>query len=68
MYIKKVQLTNHDCQSISMLLYMILYIMNVYLMLLAALPNPVCLHNASFFLLTFENAFCFHALSWFIDT
>ena len=40
-----------------------LYIMLAYLMLLAALSNAVCLHNAFF-----ANAFCFHALSWFIDT
>ena len=37
------------------------------LMLLASLSNADCLHNA-FFLLIFANAFCFHALSWFIDT
>ena len=36
-------------------------------MLFAALSNAVCLHNA-FFPLIFANAFCFHALSWFIDT
>ena len=41
---------------------MLLYIMLAYLMLLAALPNAVCL------LLIFANAFCFHTLSWFIDT
>ena len=28
-------------------------------MLLAALPNAVCLHN-DFLPLTFKNAFCFH--------
>ena len=49
-----------------------LYIMHACLMLFAALSNAVCLHNA-FFLssslqLIFANAFCFHALSWFIDT
>ena len=42
--------------------------MLLYIMLLAALSNAVCLHNASFLLLIFANAFCFHALSWFIDT
>ena len=37
-----------------------LYIMLAYLMLLAALSNAVCLHNAFFFLLLiFANAFCF---------
>ena len=42
---------------------MLLYIMLAYLMLLAALSNAVCLHNASFLPLIFANAF-----SWFIDT
>ena len=54
-----------------MLLYIMPYAMLAYLMLLAALTNAVCLHNAfflSFFLLNFANAFCFHVLSWFIDT
>ena len=52
-----------------MLLYIMLYIMLSYLMLLAALCNAVCLHNVLFFLLLiFANAFCHHALSWFIDT
>ena len=46
---------------------MLLYIMLAYLLLLAALSNAACLHNA-FMLLIFENAFCFHALSWFFDT
>ena len=46
---------------------MLLYIMLAYLMLLAALPNTVCLHN-DFLLLIFANAFCFHALSPFVDT
>ena len=45
-----------------------LYIMLAYLMLLAALCNAVCLCNAFFLLLIFANAFCYHALSWFIDT
>ena len=40
--------------------------MLAYLMLLAALSNAVCLHNA-FFAIDFANAFCYHALSWFID-
>ena len=48
---------------------MLLYIMLAYLMLFAALSNAVCSYNVSFFsLLIFENAFCYHALSWFIDT
>ena len=47
-----------------MLLYIMLYIVLAYLMLFAALTNAVCLYNAFFF----ANAFCFHALSWFIDT
>ena len=54
-----------------MLLDIMLYIMLVYLMLFTDLSNDVCLYNAflSFFLpLIFENVFCFHALSWFIDT
>ena len=65
--IKKVKLIYHDCLPILMLLYIIL----AYLMLFAALSNPVCLYNAFLFLfllLIFANAFCFHALSWFIDT
>ena len=41
-----------------MLLYIMLYVMLAYLMLLAALYNAVCLHNAYFLLLIFANAFC----------
>ena len=41
--------------------------MLLYIMLLAALFNAVCLHDA-FFAIDFANAFGFHALSWFIDT
>ena len=48
-----------------MLLYIMLYIVLAYLMLFAALPNAVCLHNASFFAI---DAFYFHVLSWFIVT
>ena len=60
---EKVILINHDClQSL-----MLLYIMLTYLVLFAALSNAVCLHYA-FFPLTFANAFCFLALSWFIET
>ena len=53
-----------------MLLNIMLYIMHAYLMLFAALSNTVCLYIAIFLflLLIFANAFCFHALSWFIDT
>ena len=58
----------HDCLPILMLLYIMLSIMLTYLMLLAALCNAVCLNNAFFNLLIFANAFCYHALSWFIDT
>ena len=45
MCIKKVKLINNDCLPILKLLYIVL----AYLMLLAALSNAVCLHNASFF-------------------
>ena len=65
MCIKKVKLINHDCLSILMLLYIMLYVMLAYLMLFAALSNAVCLHNAFFFAI---DTVCFHALSWFIDT
>ena len=50
-----------------MLLYIMLYIMLACLMLFAALCNAGSLYNA-FLPLIFANAFCFHALSWFIDT
>ena len=76
MYFKKVKLFNHDCLAILMLFYIILYIMIAYLMLFAAFSNATCLYNASFLLtfslalmtLIFANAFCFHALLWFIVT
>ena len=42
-----------------MLLYIMLYIMLAYLMLLAALSNAVCLHNASFFHLFLQILFVF---------
>ena len=45
---KNKKIINHDCLPISMLLYIMLYIMHAYLMLLAALCNAVCLHNAFF--------------------
>ena len=67
MRIKKVKLINHDCLPILMLLCIMLFIMLVYLMLFAALSNAVCMHNA-FSILIFANAFCFHALFWFVDT
>ena len=59
MCMKKVKLINHDCLSILMLLYIMLYIMLAYLMLFDALSNAVCLHNALSLLLIFANAFCF---------
>ena len=69
---KKVKLINHDCLPNLMLLY----IMLAYLMLLAALSNAVCLHNAFIIIIIYfislplisANAFRLHALSWFIDT
>ena len=61
---KKIKLINHDCLPILMLLYIMLYIVLAYLMLIAALSNAVCLHNASFFAIDFCKCF----LSWFIDT
>ena len=64
---KKVKLINHHYLPILIMLYILLYKMLAYLMLFAALFNAVCLYKASFFLF-FANAFCFHALSWFIDT
>ena len=68
MCIRKVKLINHDYLPILMLLYIILCMMLAYLMLFAVLSNAVFLYNAFFMLLIFANAFCFHALSWFIDT
>ena len=58
MSIKKVKLINHDCLPISMLLYIILYIMLAYLMLFTALSNAVCLYNA-FFAIDFCKCFLF---------
>ena len=43
MYIKKDKLINHDCLPILILFYVMLYVM-----LLAALSNAVCLYNAFF--------------------
>ena len=51
-----------------LLAYLMLYIVLAYLMLFAALSNAVCLYNASFLPMIYENAFYFHVLSWFIDT
>ena len=68
MCIKKVKLINHDCLSILMLLYIMLYIVLAYLMLFAALSSAVCLYNGSFLPMIAANAFYFHVLSWFIDT
>ena len=74
---QKAKLINHDCLPILLLLsmmlhivlaYLMLYIVLAYLMLLAALSNTFCLHNASFLPIISANAFCFHVLSWFIDT
>ena len=45
--LKKVKLIKHDCLPILMLLYIMLDKVLAYLMLFAALSNPVCLHNAS---------------------
>ena len=49
MCVKNVNLINHACLPISMLLFIMLYVMLAYLMLLAALSYAVCLHNAFFF-------------------
>ena len=46
---------------------MLLHVMLAYLMVFAALFNSASLHNA-FLPLTVTNPFCFHALSWVIDT
>ena len=57
MYVLKeeVKLINHYCLPTLMLLYIMLYIVQAYLMLFAALSNAVCLYNAFFifFLLFF---------------
>ena len=69
MCIKKKSI-NHDCLSILMLLYIMPYVVLAYLMLVVALSNAVCLHNAFLFFLPliYANAICFHALSRFMDT
>ena len=58
MCMKKVKLINHDCLTILMLLYLMLYIMLAYIMLFATLSNAVCLHNA-FFAIDFCKCFLF---------
>ena len=63
----KVKLINHDCLTIFMLLYIMLYAMFAYLMPVAALFISVCI-MLIFLPLTFANAFYFHALFWAIDT
>ena len=56
---KKVKLINRDCLPILMLYVMLAYLMlSVFIMLFLAFL---------FLPLIFANAFCFHALSWFID-
>ena len=55
---KKVNLINHDCLRILMLLCIMLHIMLAYLMLFAALSNAVCLYNA-FFAIDFCKCFLF---------
>ena len=66
---KKVKLIIHDCLTIVMLLYVMLYIVLAYLMLFAAITNAVCLNNASFFFFFIDLCKCFfsHALSLFIS-
>ena len=58
MYLK-VNLINHDCLPILVLLYIMLYILLAYLMLFAALTNAVCLYNVSFFAIDFCKCFLF---------
>ena len=48
MCILKSQIVIHDCLTIVMLLYVMLYIVLAYLMLFAAITNAVCLNNAFF--------------------
>ena len=57
---EKIKLINNDCLLTLVLLCIMLHIM-------FALSNAVCLYYA-FLPLIFSNAFCFHPLSWFIDT
>ena len=64
MYTKKVKLINHVCLLILMLLYIMLYIVLAIYLIKLYLMLFVCIMLFFFF----ANAFCFHALSWFIDT
>ena len=68
MCINKVKLIKHDCLSILMLLYIMLFIVFAYIMLFAALSNAVCLYIASFLPIIYVIDFYFHLLSWLIDT
>ena len=45
----KVELINNVCLPISMLLYLMLYVMLAYLMLFTSSCNAACLCNAHFF-------------------
>ena len=58
---KKVELINHDCLPILLLLYVILYIVLAYSMLFTALSNAVFFNNAYFLTLIFAKALCFYA-------
>ena len=66
MCIKNKNKINHDCLPILMLLYIMLYIVLAYLMMLAALSNAVCLHNASFLPMISANTFYFHVCLGFL--
>ena len=59
MCIKRVQLINHDCLPIIVLLYIMLYVGLAYSMSFAALSNAVCLNNACCFAIDFSNGFVF---------
>ena len=65
MHIEKVKLINHDCLPILLPLCIMLYVMLAYLMLLYLM---LFVWIMIFLLLIVANAFCFHGLSWFIDT
>ena len=59
MCILKSQLIIHDCLTIVMLLYVMLYIVLAYLMLFAAITNAVCLNNAFFLFFVIDLCKCF---------
>ena len=59
---KKVKLINHDCLSIILLLYVMLYVELAYLMLFAALSSAVSLYIASFFAIDFCKCFLFSCI------